>query len=219
MRTRRKCEWCHRRLKGYRQAEVCPSCQEKLEGILDRHLELVNIALTVKQAAIQLNRHPGHVRRVLEHPEKYPWRYYGITEAHKPGKEWRVFLTPLEHRKELEKQLIDIGEGALNCMKLNAIFGLGPVLTPSDIKDLLQYQITPPPRRKTPRERKERKERIRRNLDRYVDRFIDTIVPIVKDKLSEMELLRTTASAGRQPHSASAGHEHLHQPNWNSAES
>ena len=40
MRTIRKCEWCHRRLKGYRQAEVCPTCQEKLEGILDRHLEL-----------------------------------------------------------------------------------------------------------------------------------------------------------------------------------
>jgi len=190
MRTMRKCEWCHRRLKGYGQAEVCPRCQEKLERTLDRHLEPVNIPLTVKQAAIQLNRHPGHVRRVLEHPEKYPWRYYGITEAHKPGKEWRVFLTPLEHRKELEKQLTDICNGALNCMRLNAIFGLGPVLTPSDMRDLLECQITPLPRRKTPREREEQKERLRRDPDRYVDQFFAAIASFVEEKLNEMQLLR-----------------------------
>jgi len=153
-------------------------------------LEPVNIPLTVKQAAIQLNRHPGHVRRVLEHPEKYPWRYYGITEAHKPGKEWRVFLTPLEHRKELEKQLTDICNGALNCMRLNAIFGLGPVLTPSDMRDLLECQITPLPRRKTPREREEQKERLRRDPDRYVDQFFAAIASFVEEKLNEMQLLR-----------------------------
>ena len=218
MRTIRQCEWCHRCLKGYRQAEVCPSCQEKLEGILDRHLELVNIALTVKQAAIQLNRHPGHVRRVLEHPEKYPWRYYGITEAHKPGKEWRVFLTPLEHKKELEKQLTDICNGALNCMMLNAIFGLSPVLTPSDMRDLLECQVRPLPRRKTPREREDQKNRIRGNIDRYVDQFFDAIVPIVGEKLGEMELLRPPiASTGRQPRTLDAGHEHQRQPNLSNA--
>lgn len=219
MRTIRKCEWCHRRLKGYGQAEVCPSCQEKLEGILDRHLELVNIALTVKQAAIQLNRHPGHVRRILEHPEKYPWRYYGITQAYRAGKKWVVFLSPLEHEKELTSQLLRIGEGMLNYMKLNAIFGLGPVLTPSDIKNLLECQITPPPRRKTPREKEDQKKRIRRDVDRYVDRFFAAIAPFVEEKLNEMELLRTIASTGRQLRTLDAGHEHQHQPNWNSAES
>jgi len=185
MGTMRKCEWCHRRLKGYGQAEVCPSCQEKREGILDRHLELVNIALTVKQAAIQLNRHPGHIRRILEHPGKYPWRHYGITEAYKPGKERRVFLTPLEYRKELEKQLMDIGQGALNLMRVNAIFRLGPILTPSDMRDLLECQIRPLPRRKTPREREDQKRRIRGNVDRYVDQFFDAMIPIVEGKFNK----------------------------------
>ena len=213
MKTIRECEWCHRRLKGYGQAEVCPSCQEKLEGILDRHSELGNIALTVKQAAIQLNMSLGHIRRILEHPPKYPWQYYGITDAYKPGKEWRVFLTPLEHRKELEKQLMDISQGALNWMRINAIFGLGPVLTPSDIRDLLECQITPLPRRKTPRERGDRKRRISGNVDRYVDQFFDAMIPIVEGKFNEMELMRPIASTGRLPRSVSAGPEHQHQPN------
>ena len=217
MKTLRECEWCHQRLKGYGQAEICPSCQERLEGVLDRHLELMNIALTVKQAAIQLNMSPGHIRRILEHPEKYPWRYYGITGVYKPGKEWRVFLTPLEHRKELEKQVMDIGQGALNLMRINAIFGLGPVLTPSDIRDLLECQITPLPRRKTPRERADRKKRIRENIDRYVDQFSAVIASFVQEKMEEIQLLRPIASTGQQPRTLDAGPEHRHQPNLSNA--
>lgn len=185
MRTIRKCEWCHRRLKGYRQAEVCPSCQEKLEGILDRHLELVNIALTVKQAAIQLNRHPGHVRRVLEHPEKYPWHYYGITEAYKPGKEWRIFRAPLEHRKELSKQLVNIGEGALNIVRFKTFLGLKPVLTLMDMRTLLECQVVPLPRRKTPWERQKQIEKLRQDPDRALERLIPTVTGFIEEMLVE----------------------------------
>lgn len=213
MKKRRVCQWCGRHLEKGNQGATCYRCQEKLEGILDRHLELVNIALTVKQAALQLNLSQGHIRRILEHPEKYPWRYYGITEAYKPGKEWRIFRAPLEHRKELSRQLMDIGQGALNWMKVNVILGLGPVLTSSDMRDLLECQITPLPRRKTPRERAEQAKRLRQDPERFVDQFFDAIVPIVKEKLSEMELLRPIASTGQQPRSASAGPEHQHQPN------
>lgn len=126
-------------------------------------------------------------------------------------------MTPLEHEKELANQLLRIGEGMLNYMKLNAIFGLGPVLTPSDIKNLLECQITPPPRRKTPREKEDQKKRIRRDVDRYVDQFFDAIVPIVEEKLNEMELLRTIASTGRQLRTLDAGHEHQRQPNLSNA--
>lgn len=200
MKTIRKCELCHRQLKGYGQSEVCSSCQEKQQDVLDRHFELVNISLTVKQAAMQLDRHPGHLRRVLEHPEKYHWSDYGITDAVKEGKDWRVYLDELEHKPALRKQLIDIRNGALNYMMLNVIFGLGPVLMPSDAQSLLECQITLLPRRKTPREREVQKKRIRQNLDQYVDKFSHIIAPIVEEKLSEMELLRAIASTGRRLH-------------------
>ena len=185
MKRIRECEWCHRRLKGYGEAEVCPSCQEKLKDVLDRHLELVNIALTVQQAAIQLNMHPGHVRRILEHPEKYPWRYYGITQAYRAGKEWVVFLTPLEHRKELANQLVNIGESALNIVRVKTFLDLKPVFTLMDMRTLLECQVVPLPRRKNPRESREQIERLRRDPERAVDQLITALANFVEEIVAD----------------------------------
>jgi hypothetical protein len=212
MRTKRKCELCHRPLKSHGREELCPSCQKRLEDILDRHLELANIALTVNQAAQLLKLSPGHTRRILEHPDRYPWRDYGIADAHTLGKEWRIFLVPLEHRKELGKQLSDIRRGAFSMMGINAFLGLGPVLTPIDIQDLLEAQNTPLPPRKTRKEREEQIKRIRENMDLYVDRFFKTIAPMVTEKLKEVELLRSIASTGQPPRSAGAYREHQSRP-------
>jgi hypothetical protein len=120
-------------------------CQEKLQEALERRLELSKMALNVKQAARICRRSEGHIRRVLGHPEKYHWSDYGIIDAYRLGKEWEIIVEPLEHKEVLAKQLMDVGQGALNYMRLNSIFGLGPVLTPCDIRCLLECQIKPLP--------------------------------------------------------------------------
>jgi len=148
-------------------------------------LELANVALTVKQAALQLNLSQGHIRRILEHPEEYLWRYYGITEAYKSGKEWKVFLNPLEHRKELSRQLVNIAEGALNIIKTKALLGLNTMLTLKDMLSLLQCQVIPLPRRKTPRERREQIERLRRDPERAVDQLITVLANFVEEIVAD----------------------------------
>lgn len=170
-------------LSTYNPADLCYSCQEKLAEARGQDLEAVTKGVTVEQLALKLSMSEGHIRRILKHPEKYPWRYYGITEAYKVGKRWAVFYTPVEYRKPLGKQLVDIGQGALNWMKVNVILGLGPVLTSSDMRSLLECQIRPLPRRKTPREREEQKQRLRQDPDRYVDQFFAAIAPLVEEKL------------------------------------
>ena len=79
--------------------------------------------------------------------------------------------------------------------------------------------MTEPPPRKMPIERRQQIERLRQDPERYADQFFAVIAPFVEGKLKEMQLLRTTASAGRQLRSVSVGHERRRQSNLNSAES
>ena len=186
----RECQYCGGPLGSHNREATCHCCQEKRQEALERRLELSKMALNVKQAAQIYRRSEGHIRRVLEHRGKYHWSDYGIIDAYKLGKEWEIFIEPLEHKEILAKQLTDIGQGALNYMKLNSIFGLGPVLTPCDIRYLLECQTMPLPRRKSPREREEQKERIKRNLDKYTDQFCANIASFLEEKLREIALLQ-----------------------------
>jgi hypothetical protein len=187
----RECQYCGGPLGSHNQGSICHFCQEKRQKALERCLELSEMALNVKQAAQICRRSEGHIRRVLEHPEKYHWPDYGIIDANRRGKEWEIIVELLEHKEVLARQLADIGQGALNCMRLNKIFGLGPVLTPGDIRDVLECQVTPLPRRKSHREREEQKERIKRDLDKYTDRLITSITSFIEEKLREIELLHS----------------------------
>jgi hypothetical protein len=187
----RECQYCGGPLGSHNREATCYCCQEKLQEALERRLELSKMALNVKQAARICRRSEGHIRRVLEHPEKYHWSDYGIIDAYRVGKEWEIIVEPLEHKEVLAKQLMDVGQGALNYMRLNSIFGLGPVLTPCDIRYLLEYQIMPLPRRKSPREREEQKERIKRDLDKYANQLFVSIASFFEEKLREIALLHS----------------------------
>lgn len=185
MKKQRVCQWCGRHLEKGNQGATCYYCQEKRQEALARHLEVRNIGLTVKEVALKRNMSPGHVRRILGHPQKYPWRYYGIAQADKVGKEWVVFLTPLEHEKELAKQLVNIGEGALNIIKIKALLGLNTMLTLRGMFSLLQCQVTPLPRRKTPWDRREQIERLRRDPGRAVDQLITVLANFVEEIVAD----------------------------------
>jgi len=184
MKKEKQCIWCGDPLPRGSRRETCYRCQELRLESLARQLEVRTIPVNVKQAAVIINKSEGHVRRVLENPEKYPWENYGIIESsHRLGKEWRVFLTPLEHEKEIAKQLINIGESALNILKIKRAFSLNPVITPNDMVSLLECQVTPPPRKKTPKERSEQKERIKQYFDGYATSLISALSEIICDWL------------------------------------
>jgi hypothetical protein len=187
----RECQYCGGPLGSHNREATCHCCQEKWQEALERRLELSKMALNVKQAARICRRSEGHIRRVLGHPEKYHWSDYGIIDAYRLGKEWEIIVEPLEHKEVLAKQLTDVGQGALNYMRLNSIFGLGPVLTPCDIRCLLECQIKPLPRRKIPREREEQKERIKRDLDKYAEQLFVSIASFFEEKLREIALLHS----------------------------
>jgi hypothetical protein len=187
----KECQYCGGPLGSHNQESICYFCQEKRQEALERHLELSQLALNVKQMAQICRRSEGHVRRVLEHREKYCWSDYGIVDAYRLGKEWEIIVEPLEHKEVLARQLMYICQGALNCMRLNKILGLGPVLTPGDIRDLLGCQVTPLPRRKSPKEKEEQKKRIKRDLDKYTDQLITIIASFIEEKLQEIALLHS----------------------------
>ena len=46
--------------------------------------------LTVKEFAVRQGMGEMQLRRVLEHPERYPWGRYGIDSARKIGGRWRI---------------------------------------------------------------------------------------------------------------------------------
>jgi hypothetical protein len=46
--------------------------------------------LSVKEFAERQGLGEMQVRRVLEHPEKYPWERYGISHAYKIGHRWKI---------------------------------------------------------------------------------------------------------------------------------
>lgn len=217
----RRCRRCGTPLNRYNPADICYPCQEEMEGVLNQELAPLDWRLSVRELASRLSLSQGHLRRILEHPEKYPWRSYGIIEAYKSGKNWAIFCTQLEHRKQLSEQLISIGEGALNCIRINAMLGFGAVLTCSDMQSLIECQINSPPQRKTTYERERQRRRLaeelRRDPDRLADRFFAAVAPLVEEKLKEARLLRTIALTDRQLRTLDAGHEHRRQPNLNSA--
>jgi hypothetical protein len=182
MKKEKRCAWCGGPLPRGSRGEKCYSCQELQLEALERQLKISTIPVNVKQAALMINKSEGHVRRILEHPEKYPWKNYGIVEdSYRAGKEWNVFLTPLEHEKERAKLLINIGESALNKLQIKKVFGFNPVITPKDMLSVLKCHVTPVPRKKTPRERKKQKEGIRQNLDGYTTSLISALSEIVCD--------------------------------------
>lgn len=51
-------------------------------------------ALSVKDFAERQGIGEVQLRRVLENPEHYPWSLYGIEQANKVGRDWRI--TPME---------------------------------------------------------------------------------------------------------------------------
>lgn len=46
--------------------------------------------LSVKEFAEQRGLGEMQMRRVLEHPDQYPWQNYGIDHAYKLGRRWRI---------------------------------------------------------------------------------------------------------------------------------
>ena len=222
MKRKKNCVWCGKPLEVYEQGETCYRCKEIRQEALARQLEVINLPLNVKQASEKIGKSEGHIRRVLEHPERYPWPYYHITSAYKVGKNWEIFFTPLD-QKEQAKLLINIAEGALNILQIKRVLGLNAVFTHKDMISLLESQITPLPRRKSPQEWQQRLERIKQNVDRYVDTHVDrlatSLAEIINDWCEHDVPQRARVSAGQQLRSAGAGPEHRHRPGLNSAES
>jgi hypothetical protein len=65
--------------------------------------------LSVKEFAETKNFSEPQIRRVLEHPDHYPWNRYGIADAYKTGRAWKII--PLEKKVAVaaqgSEQLID----------------------------------------------------------------------------------------------------------------
>lgn len=99
--NQRICLRCGAYLSHYNKDNLCHRCQnveEQRRLAFSGFEDSVGIRIakgesfTVKEAAHIKGYHPGHLRRILEHPKTYPWHSHGIDSAEKVGKRWRVYL-------------------------------------------------------------------------------------------------------------------------------
>lgn len=112
--------------------------------------------ISVKEFAERQGIGEIQVRRILEHPDRYPWGGYGITNAHKVGYRWKIRLTesPVSVTAPGADRLVD--RVALVASSLENKYPMRQVLTDLQTQPLDQVfskviQRLPPPSEVTKR--------------------------------------------------------------------